>query len=169
MPFLKHLLFLAAGSVIIGMHHEQDIQKMGGLKKYMPITYWTSLIGTLALIGFPGSSGFFSKDALIEAVKHSHWLGQGPIYWIAYMSVLLGVFITALYSFRMFFLVFHGQERMDKKTQSHLHESPRVVTMPLILLAIPSLIIGWITIGPILFGSYFNEAIYVLPAHDVSG
>ena len=167
--FFKALLFLAAGSVIIAMHHEQDIQKMGGLKKYMPITYWTSLIGTLALIGFPGSSGFFSKDALIEAVKHSHWLGQGPIYWIAYMSVLLGVFITALYSFRMFFLVFHGQERMDKKTQSHLHESPKVVTMPLILLAIPSLIIGWITIGPILFGSYFNEAIYVLPAHDVLG
>ena len=167
--FFKALLFLAAGSVIIAMHHEQDIQKMGGLKKYMPVTYWTSLIGTLALIGFPGSSGFFSKDALIEAVKYSHWLGQGPIYWIAYMSVLLGVFITALYSFRMFFLVFHGEERMNKKTQSHLHESPRVVTMPLILLAIPSLIIGWVTIGPVLFGDYFNEAIYVLPTHDVLG
>ena len=165
--FFKALLFLAAGSVIIAMHHEQDIRKMGGLKKYMPITYWTSLIGSLALIGFPGSSGFFSKDALIEAVKYSHWDGQGAIYWIAYLSVLFGVFITALYSFRMFFLVFHGKERMDKKTKSHLHEPPKVVTMPLILLAIPSLIIGWITIEPILFGSYFNEVIYVLPEHDV--
>ena len=165
--FFKALLFLAAGSVIIAMHHEQDIRKMGGLKKYMPITYWTSLIGSLALIGFPGSSGFFSKDALIEAVKYSHWDGQGAIYWIAYLSVLLGVFITALYSFRMFFLVFHGKERMDEKTKSHLHEPPKVVTMPLILLAIPSLIIGWITIEPILFGSYFNEVIYVLPEHDV--
>lgn len=165
--FFKALLFLAAGSVIIAMHHEQDIRKMGGLKKYMPITYWTSLIGSLALIGFPGSSGFFSKDALIEAVKYSHWDGQGAIYWIAYLSVLLGVFITALYSFRMFFLVFHGKERMDEKTKSHLHEPPKVVTMPLILLAIPSLVIGWITIEPILFGSYFNEVIYVLPEHDV--
>ena len=165
--FFKALLFLAAGSVIIAMHHEQDIRKMGGLKKYLPITYWTSLIGSLALIGFPGSSGFFSKDALIEAVKYSHWEGQGAIYWIAYLSVLLGVFVTALYSFRMFFLVFHGKERMDKKTKSHLHEPPKVVTMPLILLAIPSLIIGWITIEPILFGSYFNEVIYVLPQHDV--
>ena len=165
--FFKALLFLAAGSVIIAMHHEQDIRKMGGLKKYMPITYWTSLIGSLALIGFPGSSGFFSKDALIEAVKYSHWDGQGAIYWIAYLSVLFGVFITALYSFRMFFLVFHGKERMDEKTKSHLHEPPKVVTMPLILFAIPSLVIGWITIEPILFGSYFNEVIYVLPEHDV--
>ena len=165
--FFKALLFLAAGSVIIAMHHEQDIRKMGGLKKYMPITYWTSLIGTLALTGFPGSSGFFSKDALIEAVKYSHWHGQGAIYWIAYMSVLLGVFITALYSFRMFFLVFHGKERMDKKTKSHLHEPLKVVTMPLILLAIPSLIIGWITIEPVLFGDYFDNVIYVLPQHDV--
>jgi NADH-quinone oxidoreductase subunit L len=107
--FFKALLFLAAGSVIIAMHHEQDIRKMGGLRKYLPITYWTSLIGTLALIGFPGTSGFFSKDALIEAVKHSHWEGQGLIYWLAYLSVLLGVFVTALYSFRMFFLVFHGK------------------------------------------------------------
>ena len=122
--FFKALLFLAAGSVIIAMHHEQDIRKMGGLRKYMPITYWTALIGTLALIGFPGFSGFFSKDALIEAVKDSHWLGQGAVYWIAYLSVLLGVFVTALYSFRMFFLVFHGKERMDKETKSHLHETP---------------------------------------------
>ena len=165
--FFKALLFLAAGSVIIAMHHEQDIRKMGGLKKYMPITYWTALIGSLALIGFPGSAGFFSKDALIEAVKHSHWLGQGPIYWIAYMSVLLGVFVTALYSFRMFFLVFHGKERMDDETKSHLHETPWVVTVPLILLAIPSAIIGWPTIEPILFGGFFGDAIVVSSAHDV--
>ena len=133
--FFKALLFLAAGSVIIAMHHEQDIRKMGGLKKYMPITYITSLIGTLALVGFPGSAGFFSKDALIETVKYSHWLGDGMIYWISYLSVLLGVFITSFYSFRMFFMVFHGEERMDKETKSHLHETPTVVTMPLILLS----------------------------------
>ena len=119
--FFKALLFLAAGSVIIAMHHEQDIRKMGGLKKYMPITYWTALIGSLALIGFPGTSGFFSKDALIEAVRDSHWYETDQfVYWMAYLSVLLGVFVTALYSFRMFFLVFHGEERMDKKTKSHL-------------------------------------------------
>jgi NADH-quinone oxidoreductase subunit L len=103
--FFKALLFLAAGSVIIAMHHEQDIRKMGGIRKYMPITYWTSLIGSLALIGFPGTAGFFSKDLLIEAVRESHWHGEGAVYWIAYLSVLLGVFVTALYSFRMFFLV----------------------------------------------------------------
>ena len=165
--FFKALLFLAAGSVIIAMHHEQDIRKMGGLKKYMPITYWTSLIGSLALIGFPGMSGFFSKDLLIEAVRESHWQGQGAVYWIAYLSVLLGVFVTALYSFRMFFLVFHGEERMDAETRSHLHESPKVVTVPLILLAIPSAIIGWITVEPILFGGFFGEAIVVTEPHDV--
>lgn len=165
--FFKALLFLGAGSVIIAMHHEQDIRKMGGLRKYMPITYWTAVIGTLALIGFPGSSGFFSKDALIEAVKESHWHGQGAVYWIAYLSVLLGVFVTALYSFRMFFLVFHGEERMDKETRSHLHETPRVVTAPLILLAIPSALIGWFTIEPVLFGDFFGDAIRVLPEHDV--
>jgi NADH-quinone oxidoreductase subunit L len=165
--FFKALLFLAAGSVIIAMHHEQDIRKMGGLRKYMPITYWTALIGTLALIGFPGFSGFFSKDVLIEAVKDSHWLGQGPVYWIAYLSVLLGVFVTALYSFRMFFLVFHGKERMDKETRSHLHETPSVITGPLILLAIPSAIIGWFTIEPVLFGGFFGDAIFVLENHDV--
>jgi len=165
--FFKALLFLAAGSVIIALHHEQDIRKMGGLKKYMPITYWTALIGSLALIGFPGSSGFFSKDLLIEAVKDSHWQGQGAVYWIAYLSVLLGVFITALYSFRMFFLVFHGEERMDAETKSHIHESPWVVTVPLILLAIPSAIIGWFTAGPILFENYFQNAIVVNPEHDV--
>lgn len=165
--FFKALLFLAAGSVIIAMHHEQDIRKMGGLKKYMPITYITSLIGTLALVGFPGSAGFFSKDALIETVKYSHWLGDGMIYWISYLSVLLGVFITSLYSFRMFFMVFHGEERMDKETKSHLHETPTVVTMPLILLAIPSVFVGWFTIKPLLFGEYFDGAIQVLSQHDV--
>ena len=165
--FFKALLFLAAGSVIIAMHHEQDIRKMGGLRKYLPITYWTALIGTLALIGFPGSSGFFSKDALIEAVKHSHWQGQGAVYWIAYLSVLLGVFVTALYSFRMFFMVFHGEERMDKETRSHLRESPWVVTIPLILLAIPSALIGWFTISPVLFDGYFGDSIVVSSAHDV--
>jgi NADH-quinone oxidoreductase subunit L len=165
--FFKALLFLAAGSVIIAMHHEQDIRKMGGLRKYMPITYWTALIGSLALIGFPGSAGFFSKDALIEAVRESHWHGQGAIYWVAYLSVLLGVFVTALYSFRMFFLVFHGEERMDKETRSHLHETPAVVTGPLIMLAIPSAIIGWFTIQPILFGGFFGDSIQVLPGHDV--
>ena len=165
--FFKALLFLAAGSVIIAMHHEQDIRKMGGLRKYLPKTYWTALIGTLALIGFPGTAGFFSKDALIEAVKDSHWHGQGAVYWISYLSVLLGVFVTALYSFRMFFMVFHGKERMDEQTRSHLHESPWVVTIPLILLAIPSAVIGWPTIGPILFGGYFGDAIVVTEAHDV--
>ncbi|MDX1594092.1 MAG: NADH-quinone oxidoreductase subunit L, partial [Gammaproteobacteria bacterium] len=163
--FFKALLFLAAGSVIIAMHHEQDIRKMGGLRKYMPITYWTSLIGSLALIGFPGFSGFFSKDGIIEAVHHSTLPGSG----IAYAAVLTGVFITALYSFRMFFLVFHTEERMDEHTRSHLHETPAVVTVPLVLLAIPSVIIGYLTVGPALFGGYFGEAIFVLPAHDVLG
>ncbi|MDE0790220.1 MAG: NADH-quinone oxidoreductase subunit L [Woeseiaceae bacterium] len=167
--FFKALLFLAAGSVIIAMHHEQDIRKMGGIKKYMPITYWTSLVGSLALIGFPGSSGFFSKDLLIEAVRDSHWQGQGAVYWIAYLSVLLGVFITALYTFRMFFLVFHGEERMDAKTKSHLHEPSAVVTVPLILLAIPSAIIGWFTVGPVLFGDYFGDAIFVSESKDIIG
>ena len=170
--FFKALLFLAAGSVIIAMHHEQDIRKMGGIRKYMPITYWTALVGSLALIGFPGSSGFFSKDLLIEAVKESHWhqgttAGDQFTYWVAYLSVLLGVFVTALYSFRMFFLVFHGKERMDAKTKSHLHETPVVVWGPLILLAIPSAIIGWFTVGPVLFGGFFGDAIHVQSSHDV--
>ncbi|NNF50501.1 MAG: NADH-quinone oxidoreductase subunit L [Woeseiaceae bacterium] len=165
--FFKALLFLAAGSVIIAMHHEQDIRKMGGIRKYMPITYWTALIGSLALIGFPGSSGFFSKDLLIEAVRESHWHGQGAVYWIPYLSVLLGVFVTALYSFRMFFLVFHGEERMSAKEKSHLHETPAVVTVPLILLAIPSAVIGWFTAGPVLFEGYFGDAIHVDETRDV--
>ena len=163
--FFKALLFLAAGSVIIAMHHEQDIRKMGGLKKYMPITYWTALVGSLALIGFPGFSGFFSKDALIEAVMESHWTGL--VYWIAYLSVLLGVFVTGLYTFRLFFRVFHGEEQMDKETKSHLHETPWVVTGPLIMLAIPSAIIGWFTIGPVLFGGFFGDSIVVAQDHDV--
>ena len=161
--FFKALLFLAAGSVIIAMHHEQDMRKMGGLKKYMPITYWTCLVGSLALIGFPGFSGFFSKDALIDAVHLSHRAGSG----YAYFCVVSGVFITALYTFRMFFMTFHGQPRMDHHTQEHLHESPWVVTVPLILLAIPSAVIGWITVMPMLFGGFFDGAIHVLPANNV--
>ncbi len=161
--FFKALLFLAAGSVIIAMHHDQDIRNMGGIRKYMPITWITFLIGSLALIGFPGFSGFFSKDAIIEAVTSSHVGGSG------YAAVLLtiGVFITALYSFRMYFLVFHGKERMDEHTRHHLHETPWVVTVPLIMLAIPSVLIGWMTIEPVLFGDWFRGAIYVAPEHDV--
>ena len=159
--FFKALLFLGAGSVIIAMHHDQDIRNMGGLKKYMPITYWTSLIGSLALIGFPGTSGFFSKDSIIEAVQASHIPGAE----FAYVSVLLGVFVTAFYSFRMFFLVFHGQERMDQHTRDHLHESPMVVTIPLILLAIPSLLIGMLAIEPMLFGDYFGASIHIDSVH----
>ena len=161
--FFKALLFLAAGSVIIAMHHEQDMRKMGGLKKYMPITYWTCLVGSLALIGFPGTAGFFSKDALIEAVHGSQLAGSG----YAYFCVVAGVFVTALYTFRMFFMTFHGEERMDHHTREHLHESPWVVTLPLVLLAIPSALIGWFTIKPLLFGGFFAGAIEVVPAHDV--
>ena len=161
--FFKALLFLAAGSVIMAMHHEQDMRKMGGLKRYLPITYWTCLVGSLALIGFPGTSGFFSKDALIDAVHLSHRTGH----WYAYFCVLSGVFITALYTFRMFFMTFHGEPRMDHHTQEHLHESPWVVTLPLILLAIPSAVIGWLTVEPVLFGDYFKGALHVLAANDV--
>ncbi len=160
--FFKALLFLAAGSVIIAMHHEQDIRKMGGLRKYLPITYWTSVIGTLALIGFPGFSGFFSKDALIEAVHASTTPGHTLAYW----AVLSGVFITSLYSFRLLFVVFHGHERIDHHTKKHLHETPWVVTGPLIALAIPSVIIGWLTIGPVLFGEYFDGAIFNLEGQN---
>ena len=163
--FFKALLFLAAGSVIIGMHHVQDIRKMGGLKKYMPITYWTSLLGTLALIGFPGFSGFYSKDSIIEAVHASSIAGSD----FAYYAVLAGVFITALYSLRMFFIVFHGEERMDHHTKEHLKESPWVVTVPLVLLAIPSVIIGGMTISSVLYGDYFNNVVIVQQAHDVLG
>jgi len=163
--FFKALLFLAAGSVIIAMHHEQDIRKMGGLRKYMPITFWTFLIGALALIGFPGFSGFFSKDAIIESIHHSTLPGAGFAYWL----VLLGVFVTAFYTFRMFFLVFFGQERMDEHTREHLHESPWVVTLPLVVLAVPAVAIGWIAIEPMLFGDLFKGVITVSESHNVLG
>jgi len=161
--FFKALLFLAAGSVIIAMHHEQDMRKMGGLWKYMPITWVTSVIGTLALVGFPGFSGFFSKDAIIEATHLSDLPGSG----VVYLMVLGSVLITSLYSFRLMFLVFHGRERMDEHTREHLHETPAVVTVPLMVLAIPSAIIGWIFVEPVLFGDYFGSAIFVDPDHDV--
>ncbi|HEY5666535.1 MAG TPA: NADH-quinone oxidoreductase subunit L, partial [Gammaproteobacteria bacterium] len=161
--FFKALLFLAAGSVIIALHHEQDMRKMGGLRKYLPITYWTSVIGTLALVGFPGFSGFFSKDALIEAVHLSQTPGAGFAYW----CVLLGVFVTALYSFRLLFLVFHGEERIDAHAREHLHEPPWVVWLPLVVLAIPSVIVGWFTIEPVALGGFFADSIFVLEQHDV--
>ncbi len=161
--FFKALLFLGAGSVIIAMHHEQDIRKMGGLWKYMPITWITFLLGTLALIGTPGFAGFYSKDSILEAVHYSHIAGSG----FAYFAVMLGVFVTSFYSFRLYFLVFHGKERMDHHTQEHLHETPAVVTVPLILLAIPSVVIGAMAIEPLLFGDTFKGIIAVAPAHDV--
>jgi len=160
--FFKALLFLGAGSVIIAMHHDQDIRNMGGLRKYMPITWITSLIGSLALIGTPFFAGFYSKDTIIEAVHHS----QLPVAGIAYWAVLAGVFVTALYSFRMYFLVFHGKPRMDEHTREHLHETPWVVTVPLILLAVPSVFSGY-WIDPVVFGDFFQGIIQVAPAHDV--
>ncbi|MGA8880673.1 MAG: NADH-quinone oxidoreductase subunit L [Azonexus sp.] len=179
--FFKALLFLAAGSVIIGMHHDQDIRNMGGLRKYMPITWITSLVGSLALIGTPFLSGFYSKDSIIEAVALSHIPGAG----FAYFAVMAGVFVTAFYSFRMYFLVFHGEERFGKAahddhhdhhgdhddeeaTADHHHglapgqkphETPWVVTLPLVLLAIPSLLIGYVAIGPMVFGDFFRMTI----------
>lgn len=158
--FFKALLFLGAGSVIIALHHQQDIRKMGGLYKYMPITYITMLIGSLALIGFPGFSGFFSKDAIIEAVHASQTTGAGLAYW----AVLSGVFVTAFYSFRMFFLVFHGPERMDEHTRAHLHESPAVITIPLILLSIAAVVSG-VAMAPLLFEGYFGQSIVIHEAH----
>ena len=188
--FFKALLFLAAGSVIIGMHHDQDIRNMGGLRKYMPITWITSLIGSLALIGTPFLSGFYSKDSIIEAVGLSHLPGSG----FAYFAVVAGVFVTAFYSFRMYFLVFHGEERFGKVEHAHAvpaahhdahhddahddhasheehhhglapgekpHETPWVVWLPLVALAIPSLAIGYFTIEPMLYGSYFDGAIVI--------
>ncbi|WP_369178634.1 NADH-quinone oxidoreductase subunit L [Candidatus Thiodubiliella endoseptemdiera] len=159
--FFKALLFLGAGSVIVAMHHEQDIRKMGGLKKYMPITYITGLIGTLALIGFPGFSGFYSKDMIIEAVHFSNL----PFADWVYYAVISGVFITAFYSFRMFFLVFHGKSRVKHETARHLHESPLSITFPLIMLAIPSAIIGYLTIEPMLFKGWLDNAITVTSNH----
>jgi NADH-quinone oxidoreductase subunit L len=185
--FFKALLFLAAGSVIIGMHHNQDIRWMGNVKKYMPITWITSLLGSLALIGTPLFAGFYSKDSIIEAVHLSKLPGAG----FAYFAVMAGVFVTAFYSFRMYFLVFHGKERFDQNPEAHghhysdeepdvqghavhkddhghghdephePHESPWVVTAPLVLLAIPSVVIGFLTIGPMLYGDFFKDAIFV--------
>jgi len=181
--FFKALLFLAAGSVIIGMHHDQDIRNMGGLRKYMPITWITSLIGSLALIGTPFLAGFYSKDSIIEAVALSTIPGSG----FAYFSVMAGVFVTAFYSFRMYFLVFHGEERFGKADDAHHHEhdgdhddeeaahdhhhglapgqkpheTPWVVTLPLVLLAIPSVVIGYIAIEPMVFGDYFKNVIFI--------
>ena len=200
--FFKALLFLAAGSVIMAMHHDQDIRNMGGLRKYMPYTWITALIGSLALIGTPLFSGFYSKDSIIEAVKLSHLSGSG----FAYFAVVAGVFVTAFYSFRMYFLVFHGKERFGKahhevapahkshdahdthdahasQDDAHAtphdehhhglapgqkpHETPWVVWLPLVLLAVPSLAIGYFTIEPMLFGNYFRDAIYIGPGHHV--
>ncbi|MDR3428068.1 NADH-quinone oxidoreductase subunit L [Silvimonas sp.] len=175
--FFKALLFLGAGSVIMGMHHDQDIRNMGGLRKYMPITWITSLVGSLALIGTPFFAGFYSKDSIIDAVAASHLPGAG----FAQFAVIASVFVTALYSFRMYFLVFHGKERWMQKSHGHdhdhhddhgeehhglgpndkPHESPWVVTLPLILLAIPSVIIGAIAIQPMLFGDFFKGVIFV--------
>ena len=164
--FFKALLFLAAGSVIIAMHHEQDIRKMGGLKKYLPWTHWTFLIGSLALCGIPPFAGFFSKDAIIEAVQESEIAGAG----FAYAMVLIGVFVTALYSFRLYFLVFHGHEHMDRHTEhSSARVSRRVVTVPLVLLAIPSVLAGAYYVQPMLFGGLFGHSIVVSPEHDVLG
>ncbi len=200
--FFKALLFLGAGSVIMGMHHDQDIRNMGGLRKYMKITWITSLIGSLALIGTPFFSGFYSKDSIIEAVEYSHTPGHS----IAYVAVLAGVFVTAFYSFRMYFLVFHGEERFGKAHDAHHevahtkhddhavhadgdhdehhveeedhdhhhglapgekpHESPWVVTLPLILLAIPSAFIGYFAVEPMLFGGYFKDAIFIAEHHE---
>ncbi len=160
--FFKALLFLAAGSVIIAMHHEQDIRKMGGLWKRMPITYITSLIGTLALIGFPGLSGFFSKESIIEAVHLSDLPGAHYVYWL----VLAGVFVTAFYSIRLLLLVFHGKPRMSDEDYAHVKESPAVVTMPLIFLAFMSVISGYI-IGHVVYGDFFAASIYVSEQHTV--
>ena len=169
--FFKALLFLGAGSVIMGMHHNQDIRWMGGVRKYMPITWITSLLGSLALIGTPFFSGFYSKDSIIEAVAESALPAAG----FAHFAVLAGVFVTAFYSFRMYFLVFHGAERYDQNPDAHHddhahddghhdhtpNESPWVVTVPLLLLAIPSVVIGYFTIDAMLFGDFFKDAIFV--------
>jgi len=150
--FFKAVLFLAAGSVIIALHHEQDMRRMGGLRKYMPITYWTMLIGAISSAGIPGFAGFFSKDAIIEAVHHSATPGA----MFAYVCVLVCVFVTAAYTFRLVFMAFHGPERFDKHHPPH--ESPPVVTVPLVLLAIPSVLAGY-AIGEVVFGSYFGASL----------
>jgi NADH-quinone oxidoreductase subunit L len=178
--FFKALLFLGAGSVIIALHHQQDMRHMGGLKKHMPITYWTMLIGALASAGIPGLAGFFSKDMIIEAAHLSQLPGAG----FAYFCVLTCVFVTAFYTFRLLIMTFHGAERFHGHGDAHAkpghddhghdkhghapHESPAVVWVPLVLLAIPSICAGWF-IGPVLFGGYFGSAIAVAPNHDVLG
>ena len=173
--FFKALLFLGAGSVIIGMHHNQDIRSMGGLRKYMPITWITFLVGTLSLVGTPFFSGFYSKEHIIEAAGAANVWGAT----FAHYATLIGVFVTSLYSFRVYFLVFHGKERFDTHGhgQDHHghddhghhggtpHESPWVVTLPLVVLAIPSVVIGYLVIDPLLFGGYFKGAISVIAAH----
>ncbi|MGB5291634.1 MAG: NADH-quinone oxidoreductase subunit L [Lysobacterales bacterium] len=172
--FFKALLFLGAGSVIIAMHHEQDMRYMGGLRKYMPVTWLTAWIGTLALIGFPFFAGFYSKDAIIEAVADSHRWGSE----FAYFAVVAGVLITAIYSFRLLYLTFHGKERFEVVHDAGDHppsgqlahapkESPWVVTLPLILLAIPSIVIGWMTVEPVLFGGWLDDSIFVLEKNNV--
>ena len=177
--FFKALLFLGAGSVITAMHHEQDMRNMGGLRKYMPVTWITAWIGTLALVGFPFFAGFYSKDAIIEAVANSHRWGSS----IAYYAVVAGVLVTAIYSFRLLYLTFHGKERFEVIHGANDHnvdehppagqlahapkESPLVVTLPLILLAIPSIVIGWMTIEPILFGGWLDDSIFVLDKNNV--
>ncbi|AZY51934.1 NADH-quinone oxidoreductase subunit L [Bordetella avium] len=175
--FFKALLFLGAGSVIIGMHHNQDIRHMGGLRKYMPITWITFLLGTLALVGTPFFSGFYSKENIIEAAAAANVWGAG----FAYYATLIGVFITSLYSFRLYFLVFHGNERYPTHDEHDVsdepdghhghghggkpHESPWVVTLPLVLLAIPSVLVGAWAAEPMLFGKFFDGVIKVLPQH----
>lgn len=162
--FFKALLFLGAGSVIHAMHHEQDMRHMGGLRKHLPITYWTAVVGSLALAGIPPFAGFYSKDMIIDAVHVSHAVGSD----FAYFAVMAGVFITAFYSFRMLFMTFHGEERMDHHTREHLHESPWVITVPLVLLAIPSLLSGFLGIEPLLFGPYFGGSIFLAPDGPMS-
>jgi NADH-quinone oxidoreductase subunit L len=174
--FFKALLFLAAGSVIIALHHQQDMRFMGGLRRQMPVTAATALIGTLALVGFPFFSGFYSKDVIIESVALSTRFGSGVSYWL----VEFGVLVTALYSFRLLYLVFYGEPRYtvveDADPHAHLpdgelahapKESPPVVTVPLVLLAIPSLAVGWFTVEPLLFGGWLADAIQVAPDNDV--
>ena len=160
--FFKALLFLGAGSVIIALHHQQDLRQMGGLKKYLPLTFITAWIGSLALIGFPGFSGYFSKDAILSAVGNI----QRPGADFAELMLVAGVAVTALYSFRLLYLTFHGPSRMDAETETRAKEASWVVTLPLILLAIPSVGIGWFAAEPMLFGDFWGTAIYLAPGHD---
>jgi NADH-quinone oxidoreductase subunit L len=163
--FFKALLFLAAGSVIIAMHHEQDMRKMGGLAYYMPVTYLTFFVGAISLAALPPFAGFYSKDAIIEAVHFSKIPGAS----FAYFCVMAGAFITPLYIFRALFLTFHGKERMDPEVKAHLQESPWVVLFPLLALAVPSIIAGGLLIGPMLITEprLLGNSIFILPQHDV--